>query len=283
MGAALAHPRAQDDVSIELPNGDDVDVADAPTNTDEAALENLAQDEKKTDEVAAEADKSPFSNDQNPAQNDAIAAEAATIYQPDPNSDLPQNPPLQVNLGPDSTSVASQISSESSSEELGLAMLELAGTAVNAGQAEKAIADINNEVVEQIDNFVMEPRFSGPRGALEATLNVKHNGPELEGGYACQQADGGMRWVDNEDHGPAKLTLGGTYTLGVHVWLYRDPECKSRIDQDDAWPGPEYPFLEKDPVPFYYKWIELTDGQLKGTEDLPNGQRARLIPGMTFD
>ncbi|KAK6531804.1 hypothetical protein TWF694_002970 [Orbilia ellipsospora] len=274
LGVALAHPKAQHDtIDLEVPNEDTVD-AIAESSADDREAELQPPDDEEKAETAAEGEEKSSPGDQNVVETPPISEEAGEDAV-DTNKEEPKTVLSQSQVE-DAAAIASNITDDSSAADVHHALANMTNSQLYSDQIGMLLSTETNKIADKVDSFQMEPRFAGPRGTLEAHMSVLHDlKGELEGGTSCQEYY--MEWMDPEHHDTVSLTLGGTFVMGIHAYLFRDPSCKERIDQGADWPGQEYNYAPGASVPFYYQWIILTEGQYFGTEKLPDGTYLKKI------
>ncbi|KAF3922967.1 hypothetical protein ABW20_dc0102382 [Dactylellina cionopaga] len=259
LGVAIAHPRAQEeDITIDNPNsGETIEV-----QTDQPATDQQQVDQSSPDQSSADQKVDQASVDRTQAS---------------PGDPLPGLVTIGVNLMEDGSSAVAEMSSSANSTVTEIANAELLAGAENADQIANTLALQAQQIAEDAHQYDMEVTFEGERGKLVAHMDdlPRNERGQLLGGTECQSNT--MQWVDNEKRDQVSLSLGNSFVLGEHVLLYRDPECKDRIDQGEAWPTPDVVFNPGDRVTFYFQWLELTQDMLMGRTPLPDG---RMLPAI---
>ncbi|EPS35957.1 hypothetical protein H072_10607 [Dactylellina haptotyla CBS 200.50] len=276
LGIALAIPRAQDEVNQNFPGAEIT--TNVPEQMDPEAGSGQDGEQNGDGQDGDQQNENQQNGDQqngdgnSGVDNNAVDETITTIETPDPGADssIPDNPIIRVNLGPDDTSASANLTSSSGSNQTEAAMAEYTASEANAGQTSNTIAVEFNRATSKLSLWDMEPEFMGPRGKLEAHMaDLGHEDGQLEGGLTCQQHN--MVWVDPDPRDEVTLTLGATFVLGEAALLYRDKDCKDRIDEGEEWPSQEYQYSPGDPVPFWFTWIELDRDQLFGFKPMPDG------------
>ncbi|KAK6498920.1 hypothetical protein TWF481_011490 [Arthrobotrys musiformis] len=268
LAVALAnpHPRAQDaEVTVDGPDGEIIDITEeAPTDApqDQPPPEQPQEGEAQPDDAAPpppaeQNDQSESSNDQNKADTEA--------------SPLPEIAGITQNLGDGGESAIVQAQAPGAdAEDTSKAVAEGANAQNNLGQLANTVAEAEDAVAKGTDIFEMTVTFTGPRGKLESNIGkLPQTNGRLDKLNVCQP--GTMAWVDSDPRETINLSMGKTERLGTDALAFRDEACESRIDVGDAWPPESEKFVDGDRVPFYYKLLGLTEGQLFGLEPLADG------------
>ncbi|KAK6523604.1 hypothetical protein TWF281_001586 [Arthrobotrys megalospora] len=302
LGAALAspYPRAQDEeVTVDSPDGEVTDVTvSSPGETSKDENPEQPPQEGSPEQPPQEGNTEQPPQEGNPEQ--PPPAEQPENPPPPPGEDKKEDQPssdsqsgsgglpislpgVTENLGTDGESAIKQAQEPGAdAEDTSKAVAEGANAQNNLQQLANTVAEAEDAIAKNTDIFEMTVTFQGPRGKLEANIGkLPETNGRLENLNVCQAST--MAWVDNEARESISLSMGKTERLGSDALAYRDAACESRIDQGDPWPPESQNFVEGDRVPFYYKLMGLTEGQIFGLEPLADGTYLPKLTGESPD
>ncbi|KAK6352343.1 hypothetical protein TWF730_009173 [Orbilia blumenaviensis] len=281
LGVALAspYPRPQDEeVTVDSPDGEVVDINEAPPEAN--SQDQPPQDQEKPAETPQGEENKPAGEENKPMDTGSDSQPKDQAGTDGEATTLPEISGVTTNLGDNGESAIVQAQSPGAdAEDTSKAVAEGANAQNNVGQLANTIAEAEDVVAKGTDIFEMMVTFTGPRGKLESNIGkLPQTNGRLDKLNVCQ--DSTMAWVDKERRENVTLSMGKTERLGTDALAFRDAACESRIDVGDVWPAEEVKFSDGDRVPFYYKLLGLTEGQLFGLEPLSDGT---YLPRLTPD